>query len=150
MVKIKMEVYDSWIIIETVPITPKTFKELNTRVPDLITWRPVLLNKIIKFPQFSVKEWGNNVPVSIINDILLCIDDILSEYSKNEIRLNEMIENSLLEEDIDLDKYSEERDLLLQKLGEIENDYGCFEYNKEDLKKLRQQSREKPKPLYIG
>lgn len=150
MVKIKMEVYDSWIMIETVPITPKTFKELNTRVPDLITWRPVLLNKIIKFPKFSVKEWGNNVPVSIINDILLCINDILSEYNKNEIRLNEMIENSLLEEDIDLDKYIKERDLLLQKLGEIENDYGCFEYNKEDLKKLRLQSREKPKPLYIG
>ena len=81
---------------------------------------------------------------------MLCINDILSEYSKNEIRLNEMIENSLLEEDIDLDKYSKERDLLLQKLDEIENDYGYFEYNKEDLKKLRQQSREKPKPLYIG
>lgn len=151
MVKIKMEIYGNWVMIETIPLTSKTLSDFATRIPNSIMWRPVFLSEIIKTPKFSVEEWSEKVPSSFIDSIIYCIQDIVGKYMNDEERLNELLnqslENSSLE---DVNDIKEERDYLLNRLSLIDNDFGCFEYNKNDLKKIQKESIKKPKPLYIG
>lgn len=148
MVKIKMEVYDKWVLIETIPLTQKTLSDFEKRIPDPLMWRPVLLNKIIKQPKFNVSDWSSRVPTSFIDDIMFCIYDIVGRYLNDKERLEKLLENSFEDYSLeDLKEISKERDLLIERLDSVEEDFGVFEYNKEDLKNLR---KKKPKPLYIG
>lgn len=148
MVKIKMEVYDKWVLIETIPLTQKTLSDFEKRIPDPLMWRPVLLNKVVKQPKLNVGDWYSKVPTSFIDDILFCIYDIVGRYLNDKDRLEKLLENSFEDYSLeDLKEISKERDLLIERLDSVEEDFGVFEYNKEDLKKLR---KKKPKPLYIG
>ena len=148
MVKIKMEVYNKWVLIETIPLTQKTLSDLEKRIPDPLMWRPIFLNKVVKQPKFSVSDWSSRVPTSFIDDIVFCIYDIVGEYLNDKDRLEKLLENSFEDYSLeDLKEISKERDLLIERLDSVEEDFGVFEYNKEDLKKLR---KKKPKPLYIG
>ena len=146
-----MEIYNNWIMIETIPLTSKTLSDLATRIPNSVMWRPVFLNEVIKTPKFSVEEWSEKIPTFFLDYIIYCIQDIVGKYMNDEQRLNELLEqsleNSTLEE---VNEVKQERDYLLDRLASIDNDFGCFEYNKYDLKKLRKSSIKKPKPLYIG
>lgn len=148
MVKIKMEVYDKWVLIETIPLTQKTLSDFEKRIPDPLMWRPIFLNKVIKQPKLNVSEWSSKVPTSFIDDIVFCIYDIVGRYLSDKDRLEKLLENPFEDYSLeDLKEISKERDLLIKRLDSVEEDFGVFEYNKEDLKKLR---RKKPKPLYIG
>jgi len=151
MVKIKMEVYGKWVMIETIPLTSKTLSDFANRVPNSTMWRPIFLHEVVKNPKFSIEEWSERVPTGFLDNILYCIQDIVGKYMNDEERLNDLLKQSL--EDSSLEEVNEvknERDYLLDRLASIDNDFGCFEYNKNDLKKVRKESIKKPKPLYIG
>lgn len=151
MVRIEMEVYDKWVLIETIPLTSKSLQDLMSRIPNSTMWRPIFLNEIIKNPKFSIEEWSEKVPSFFIDNIIYCIQDIVGKYMNDEERLKELLNKSLEDSTLeDLDNVRKERDYLLERLASVENDFGCFKYNKTDLKKVRKESIEKPKPLYIG
>lgn len=143
MVKMKVEIMrETWISIETIPLTKKTDLDFKNRIPqDALLWRAVYLNTIIKNPKFSIKEWGD-LPVGVITTILNCIEDSLNQHNNYLVGLNIVIDK-IAECSVDNEskmKYLiEKRDSFLEKIEDIENNKRTFVYSRQDISKMNKE-----------
>lgn len=134
MAKLQIELIDNWVLLETIPITPKTNMDLLNRIPKDKMWRANYLHHIIKDPKMSLWEWGD-IPFNTISIIYNCIQDLLGEYEAEINLLNKTLK--MIEEEKDqekVEKLIKQRDFLLESIEAKENNKRVFKYSKETIK----------------
>lgn len=138
MAKLKIEIGNKWILLETIPITPKTNSEILNRIPQDKMWRANYLSHIIKWPKMSIWEWGD-VPFNTISIIYDCIEDLLGEYKAEIQLLDDTIEkiNSNKFEGDELKNLVLQRDLLLESIEAKEKDTKEIIYSKTIIKAIQ-------------
>ena len=138
MAKLKIEIGNNWIWIETIPITPKTNSELLNRIPQDKMWRANYLSHIIKQPKMSLWEWGD-VSFNVISIIYDCIKDLLGEYKAELQLLDDTIEKSDSNKfvGIELKNLVQQRDFLLESIKNKEEDKKENIYSKNLIKKIQ-------------
>lgn len=133
---------ETWISIETIPLTKKTDLDFKNRIPqDALLWRAVYLNTIIKNPKFSIKEWGD-LPVGVITTILNCIEDSLNQHNNYLVGLNivmDKIAECSLDNKSKMEYLIEKRDSFLEKIEDIENNKRTFVYSRQDISKMNKE-----------
>lgn len=147
MAKLKIEIGNDWLHIETVPITRKTNSEILNRIPQDKMWRANYLSHIIKSPKMTLWEWGD-VPFNTISIIYDCIEDLLTEYDAEFRLLNDTIEkiNSKEFDGQELKNLVRQRDFLLESIDIKENGSREIIYSKTIIKAIRANPRSKQSP----
>ena len=85
----------------------------------------------------TIEDWGN-MPVYTVTSICNCIDQILLTYDNYTVALDSImkeIEDCPLEDYDRFNKLTQNRDKILQKIDDIENNKRIFKYSQQAINK---------------
>lgn len=135
-------------------MSSKTTRDIMNRLPSDQKSQAMFLHHIIVEPRLTLWEWRNEVPLSFIDEIFLCITELFYDYQKKKNQLqevldniNSMVLNFFLDEDTKykkVNKLIKKRDRLLEDLRNFEDEDGIINFSRKDIDKIK-----KNRNLYI-